>query len=123
MHELSIVLNIIDIVEKEAMKAEALSVNGITLEIGQLSTIEPSAFDLAWKQAIKSTLLQNAELDVQYIPGKASCLDCGETFSVKELYDPCPKCGSNRSDITAGKTPIEDIAPGLDRLGIILPYR
>ena len=103
MHELSIVLNIIDIVEKEAMKTKAVSVNGITLEIGQLSTIEPSAFDMAWQQAIKNTLLQNVELNVEYIPGKAVCMDCGEIFPVKELYDPCPKCGSFLSEITTGK--------------------
>lgn len=103
MHELSIVLNIIDMVEREARNAGAERVKGLELLMGRFSTIEPAAFDLAWQQAIKNTLLQDAELVVRHIPGKARCLECGHAFSMEELYDPCPQCGSHLSDIVEGK--------------------
>ena len=64
MHELSIVMSIIQIAEKESAKNNAAGVDEIELEIGALSGIEMSAFDFAWQQAIRSTLLENAKREM-----------------------------------------------------------
>lgn len=61
MHELSIVMSIIQIAEKESAKNNAAGVDEIELEIGDLSGIEMTAFDFAWAQAIRSTLLEKAK--------------------------------------------------------------
>jgi hydrogenase nickel incorporation protein HypA/HybF len=103
MHELSVVLNIIGIVEGEARKAGARSVSRIELEIGRLSTIEPMAFDMAWKQAIKRTMLADAELVMNWQQGRARCSDCGHEFDMDALYDPCPGCGSFFSEVIGGR--------------------
>lgn len=103
MHELSIVLNIIDIAESEAVKAGAGAVNRIELNIGKLSTVEPMAFDFAWKQAVRNTMLGSAELVTNYVPGKGKCNECGNMFRMNELFDPCPRCGSFISEVIAGR--------------------
>ena len=79
MHELSIVMSIIDIAEKEINNAGGGMVEEIELDIGQLSTIEMEAFDFAWQQGIKGSFLEEAKLIVNRIDGKAKCL---EPFSV-----------------------------------------
>lgn len=103
MHELSIVLNIIDIAEKEAARAGSAVINRIELDIGELSTIERTAFDFAWKQGIRRSMLDKADCVINYIPGKGKCRECGAVFRMDELYEPCPDCGSYFADITEGK--------------------
>ena len=62
MHELSIVMSIIDIAREQATKAGAQTVEEIELEIGALSTIEMNAFEFAWQQGKKNTLLEHSIL-------------------------------------------------------------
>jgi hydrogenase nickel incorporation protein HypA/HybF len=103
MHELSIVLSIVDIAEKEVEKHKANSVEVIVLDIGELSGIEPPALDFAWECAIENTVLANAERITNYIKGKAVCMDCGEEFSLDEVYASCPACNSYLKDYIAGR--------------------
>jgi len=100
MHELSIVMGIIDVVTEYA-KGEP--VKEVTLDIGCLTTIEMFAFDMAWKQAVKGTLLEKATLDIHRIEGKAVCLECGTGFAINEVYDACTGCNSHLIQIVQGK--------------------
>lgn len=103
MHELSIVLSIVDIAREEAIKAHVTKIDDIELEIGMLSGIEMSAFDFAWAQAVRSTVLDKATLNIIRPSGKAVCLECETHFDVSSLYDPCPVCQSYFSNILQGK--------------------
>jgi len=100
MHELSIVMNIIEIANGEAVKANVSKIDEIELEMGWLSNIEMSAFDFAWQEAVKSTVLENAERIIVRLGGKAVCLDCNLSFDIDNLYDQCPVCRSHFIEIT-----------------------
>jgi hydrogenase nickel incorporation protein HypA/HybF len=103
MHELSIVMSIIEIAESEINKAGGGIAEEIELDIGKLSTIEMEAFDFAWQQAIRGTLLEDVKLHVNRIEGKANCPDCNIEFEIENLYDSCPVCGGYLSQILQGK--------------------
>lgn len=103
MHELSIVLGIVDIAQREFEKAEASKVDSIELEIGKLAGVEPMALDFAWPEATKNTVLEHAERKIDYIPGKAECMDCNTEFDIEHIYDECPNCQSYLKDIIKGK--------------------
>jgi hydrogenase nickel incorporation protein HypA/HybF len=103
MHELSIMMNIVDIAEEQVHKASASSVDRIEIEIGQLAGVEMDAFDFAWEIAIDKTVLQHAEKVIHRIEGKARCTECETEFQMSELFDPCPNCGSYFSNLLAGK--------------------
>ena len=103
MHELSIVMSIVDIANKEAEKHHAPVVESIELHIGKLSGIEPDAFDFAWQVAVKGTVLEKTERIIRYIPGIALCLDCGTEFSIESPIDGCPECNSFRKDYKCGR--------------------
>ena len=103
MHELSVVMSILDIVREQAANAGADNVEEIEIDIGCLSSIEMTAFDFAWQQAVKDTGLQNAARKINRIVGRASCLDCNAVFNVAQLYDACPVCGQHLLHIIAGK--------------------
>lgn len=103
MHELSIVMSIIEIANGEATKANAIKIDEIELEMGLLSGIEMSAFDFAWQEAVKSTILENAERIIIRPGGKAVCLECNNSFDLDSLYSPCPACKSHFINIIQGK--------------------
>ncbi|MBL7739181.1 MAG: hydrogenase maturation nickel metallochaperone HypA [Chitinophagaceae bacterium] len=103
MHELSIVMNIIQIAEEESARNNASAVEEIELDIGELSGIELSAFEFAWEQAIKSTLLDGSARKINHIPGEGQCIECEAVFPMHRLYDPCPVCGKHYITVTKGK--------------------
>lgn len=103
MHELSIVMGIVRIAEAEARKSGYDAIDEIELEIGELAGVEMEAFDFAWNQAKRGTMLDKAEKIVHRPEGIARCLGCGQTFRMNNLYDACTCCGSCFSDIIQGR--------------------
>ena len=103
MHELSIVMSIVDTVEQERKKQHADEVESIELDIGVLSGVEMEAFYFAWEAGVKKTLLESAALKVNRPPAKAKCNDCGSTFVATSSFDACPQCGNPFCEIISGK--------------------
>ena len=103
MHELSIVLSIVDIAEKEVRKHHAHTVERIELDIGKLAGVEPQALEFAWEHGVDSSVLEGASKIVHYIPGRALCLDCGKEYEIEQVYDACPECDSFSKDFKSGR--------------------
>lgn len=103
MHELSIVMSIIDMATDETRKAGASQVEEIELEIGSLSGVEMCSFEFAWQQAVPGSLLQHAQRKIHHVKGKGKCLDCEMVFNVENYYDACPVCNSHLINISSGK--------------------
>lgn len=103
MHELSIVMSIIDIAADQVRQHDAERVEKIVLDIGQLSGIEPGALDFAWDSAIRNTVLENAERVINYLPARAECSGCGAVFDTAAVFQPCPHCGEVFNTLLQGK--------------------
>jgi len=103
MHELSIVMGIVDIASAQARREGVTAIEEIELEIGCLTTIEMAAFEAAWKSVVKGTVLERSIKNIRRTPGYATCLECGEPFPLKNLYDACPQCSSHFLNISQGK--------------------
>lgn len=102
MHELSIVLSVVAIAEKEA-RAAGRKVQSIRLDIGELSGIELGSLEFAWEMGVKSTVLEDAAREINHIAGKAVCADCSCAFDKHHRWDACPLCGSFLHAITQGE--------------------
>lgn len=103
MHELSIVISIVDLATQEVRKANANEVETIELEIGKLSGVEMDALDFAWQSSIKGTVLEHAQRIVHRPDGMGKCLECGKTFPTESYFDACPHCGEFYTEIIKGK--------------------
>jgi hydrogenase nickel incorporation protein HypA/HybF len=103
MHEMSIAMNIIEIAEKEVLKARATRVESIDLEVGLLSGIVLDALEFALDEAVKQTILENSEIRITTINAEARCLKCNNIFHTSDFFTPCPKCNSFESEIIKGK--------------------
>jgi hydrogenase nickel incorporation protein HypA/HybF len=80
MHELSIVLSIVNSVQTEVAKQEAKEVRRIELDIGNMAGIEWDSFDFAWEPATKNTVLEKAERVINHIPAMATCVACNTSL-------------------------------------------
>ncbi len=103
MHELSIVMNIIDIAKIELEKAKLSRIETIEIEIGTLSGVEFEALDFAWQISIKGTILEKAERKINRIKAKAKCVSCEFVFNTLSVFDQCPKCNEIFTEIISGK--------------------
>jgi hydrogenase nickel incorporation protein HypA/HybF len=103
MHELSIAMEIVEIAREEALKAGALKINKIELEIGKLSGVLPDALSFAMHEAIKASPLANAEIVYHYKEAQVNCSSCCETFETNDHLKVCPVCGSFDTYFVTGK--------------------
>ncbi|MFH1118641.1 MAG: hydrogenase maturation nickel metallochaperone HypA [Bacteroidota bacterium] len=103
MHEFSIVMNMMAIVEENAKKLHAPVVHEIEMDIGELSGIDYDALEFAMEHSEKSHLLKNARLVINKIPAKARCRSCMHEFDIGDLLTACPKCNTFDHEILQGK--------------------
>lgn len=103
MHELSIVMSVVDAAEEVVRREAATRVDAIELEIGAMAGIEMSAFEFAWNPAVKHTVLENAKCIVNEIPALLRCSACGCEYTGAERFAPCPQCGEILNIVLRGK--------------------
>lgn len=111
MHELGIVMQVVDQVEKVAAEHHVGSVVKLNLEVGEVSSVVPELFRDCFEWAKKRTkFLQNAELELIILEGISYCRDCKKTFKTTEYAKQCPHChGYNTYLVTGNEINIKDI--------------
>lgn len=107
MHELGIVLNVIDRVEEIAKENNVKKVTKLTLEIGEVSSIVSSYFSDCFEWAKKKTdYMKDTELEMIILEGLSYCRDCKKTYKTTEyaknvrtaavtihILSPATRCG------------------------------
>jgi len=111
MHELGIVMHMIDQVERVAEENQVDQVSRINMEIGEVSSVIPALFTDCFQWARKKTKhLRQAELGLIILEGVSYCQDCKQTYKTTEFAKKCPHCGSERTYlITGNEINIRDI--------------
>lgn len=106
MHELTICLNIIRIVERATEKKsinEKFSIKKVWIEVGDLAGVEVDLLKYSFPIAAKNTILKNSCLEVVQRHAMAKCNKCQKKFFIQALYDPCPLCRTFEYSILKGK--------------------
>lgn len=105
MHELSIAMNIFRIIREKLKKmyGKYYPVKKVTVNIGKMSTVVPSALEFCFEIAGKDTIFEGTKLKIVEIPLKIHCEDCGEDMILDEPFFFCRKCDSFNLKILSGK--------------------
>jgi hydrogenase nickel incorporation protein HypA/HybF len=103
MHELSIAIQIVEIVEEEAAKVEAESITRLELEIGLLSGVERDALEFAMEEAIRGSLLEKTQIVYNFIKAVMVCEECCNEFNTDDYFNSCPYCNSLKTIFIKGK--------------------
>ena len=112
MHELGIVVKVLEQVDAAAEQYGAQKVLGVTMEVGEVSTIVPDLFTDAFDWAKKKTRYAGeATLTMIIIEGRTYCRGCGETYKTTEFGKTCPHCGGTDTYLLTGdQVVIKDIS-------------
>lgn len=103
MHELSIVFEVIDQVEELAKKNHVKEVTGLTMELGEVSTVIPDYFRDCFNWAIKkSTYMKNCKVEIIVLKASSFCKDCKETFDTTVYGKECPHCHKTNTYLLSG---------------------
>lgn len=102
MHEMTLAENIVEIAVDAAHREGAQKVNGIWIEIGQLSCVEADALRFCFDAVSRGTLADGAHLEIIPVLGEGLCDGCGSRAAMESPYDLCPHCGLPRMKICRG---------------------
>lgn len=102
MHELSIVLSMIEQIEQEAARHSG-TVNAVQVKVGVLSGVNCEALRFAWEIAREGTDFAKARLEIEPVPLLVRCSACGRTHAPEIQAILCPQCITPEQEILAGR--------------------
>ena len=103
MHELSIAMNLIKIIEQTAAQNNMGIVTSVLVRAGELTSVEPETLTFCFDQVKQDTIAAAAELTVEIVPLIARCEKCNSEFRVEELQFYCPHCENKEIKVTQGE--------------------
>lgn len=103
MHELSIALSLLDLVEEEAARRKS-RVAAIHLRLGPLSGVIREALVSAYELAREGTAMAATELVVEDVPVVVSCSSCNAERTPVSAYElRCSDCGTPTPEVICGQ--------------------
>ena len=104
MHELSILVETIRIVEEMAEEQHIDNVKAIVLQIGELSPVVPKFLEDYLPYVVEDKpRFKDTTLEIEMLPGMAKCQACDTVFNVIKNEGYCPKCRSFDKDLLCGQ--------------------
>jgi hydrogenase nickel incorporation protein HypA/HybF len=104
MHELSIVLSIIDEIGEESEARGLHDVEVVHLKVGVFSGVDRDALLFAWELACEGTSFERSRLDIEMVPLVIHCAVCCQDRKPPSLYQLCcPECETPSETIVTGR--------------------
>ena len=118
MHELGVVLNMLDTLDAAAKRYGVSRIASVSVDVGEMTGIVPVYMHGVWPEAVNGTICAGSELYINMVKAIANCAtawldrfdqdcaDCGKDYEVMENarddVPMCPFCGSTRWTLKQG---------------------
>ncbi len=103
MHELSIMVHVVEIVEETARENNVAQIDTLVLQIGEMASVVPQFIRACYPAVIEGTMLENAKLEIEILPANALCKGCGKVYNLMENKGVCPHCQSEDYEMLTGR--------------------
>ncbi len=103
MHELSIAQNLVQLVEATAAEHQVMAVRSVRVRIGALSGVVGFALESAFGLVREGTVCAGASLDIEDVPVRIACPNCGSVTVNDLTFMLCPNCGRASSELLSGR--------------------
>lgn len=95
MHEIHLVRDLINTVEKQAAAQDAKRVKRVKIRFNPLTSHSAEHVQFSFDVVKKESLLaKDAELALTEVPPLVRCVKCGHEFETHHLPNVCPKCNA-----------------------------
>jgi hydrogenase nickel incorporation protein HypA/HybF len=105
VHELSIAESMVRVASRHAAGRPVLKV---TVRVGHLRQVVPSALEFAFELVAEGTAVEGAELEIEEVAAAGRCRDCGVDSELGAFPLACGACGSLNVEITRGEELLVD---------------
>lgn len=102
MHELSLAEDVLEIVESAAQKEHLSNIAKVTLSIGKLSCVEPTALSWALESTFTNTIANGATIEINETAAQVQCDHCQHKYAAEDLFHPCPRCNKFGFTVLSG---------------------
>jgi len=102
VHEMSLCEGVLQVLQDNAASQQFSRVKTVWLEVGPFAGVEVDALRFCFDVVCRGTLAEGAALEVIEPPGQGWCMQCSETVSIQQRFDPCPRCGGYQLQTTGG---------------------
>ena len=103
MHELSVVMSVVERVTNIAQQQNLTQIDTLVLQIGEFSSMVPAYVESCYPAAVDNTIMQDTKLKIEILPANAICRGCDTVFPLTAQKGVCPSCGSTESETLGGK--------------------
>jgi hydrogenase nickel incorporation protein HypA/HybF len=103
MHELSIVLSMIEEIEEHSRAHDGAAIETIYVRIGILSGVDVQALRFAFELASEDTSLAASRLEIETVPLLVHCPQCDQIHSPDIQRILCPRCLTPQQEILEGR--------------------
>jgi hydrogenase nickel incorporation protein HypA/HybF len=105
MHELSIAESVLRIVDGHARGRQ---VTKVTLRVGHLRQVVPSALDFAFELVAQGTVAEGAALEIEEVPLRGVCRACEADTEQAGFPLRCGRCGGFDIEVVSGEELLVD---------------
>jgi hydrogenase nickel incorporation protein HypA/HybF len=102
MHEMSIAGSMLKAVRAEATRNNA-HVLAVGVKIGELSGVDSESLRFCFETLVQDTDLAPLALQIERLPWRHRCRQCGQDFAVQDYRTECPQCGSGDTEMAGGQ--------------------
>ncbi|MFZ5651850.1 MAG: hydrogenase maturation nickel metallochaperone HypA [Bacillota bacterium] len=102
MHELSLIREVMGILEKSARENGIGSIEKVRLVVGKLVAALPGSMEFCFYALAKDPLFVDARLEIEETDIRGRCQSCGKEFLIAGLQFHCSCCGSPAVEVIAG---------------------
>lgn len=102
MHELSICQSMLSQIEAVGRENRATAVHRVKVQIGPLSGVEPQLLQQAFPIAVAGSIAEHAVLDIELLPIRIECQQCGGESEATANKLICGHCGHWQTRLLSG---------------------
>jgi hydrogenase nickel incorporation protein HypA/HybF len=103
MHEVSLMQNVIRVAEEAAAEQGGGRIAAIHLQIGKMAGVNVDSLKFAFDIISKGTSAEGGALEIENVPLRLRCAECGDQFSPDQFVLKCISCGSADIEIISGR--------------------
>jgi hydrogenase nickel incorporation protein HypA/HybF len=100
LHELAIAESVVQIASRHA---DGRQVTKVYLKVGHLRQVVPSALAFSFELVAQGTPVEGAELEMEEIPVRGKCRECGAESRLERFPLQCGTCGGFDLQILEGE--------------------
>ena len=93
MHEMTFALSLLDVVEEH--RPEGAVVKNVIVRVGPMHGIVKEAMEWAWEAATEEGNCKGASLELEFLPWRFECPQCGRRWEGEEMLEACV-CGCEK---------------------------